>query len=220
LDLGATLLSTGWASGVNAYGTLALLGLLGRAGVGEVPDQLESYPIIVLSSVMFLIEFVTDKVPLLDTAWDAIHTFVRPLIGGAIGWAFGTDADISGFEEVVATGGTGTVALASHSVKASLRLGINFSPEPASNIIVSLAEDGMVALVVVFALEKPVLAAILAVVLLITGGLLVWALATRVQKGVTRFREWRAARSGRAPPASGVPGERSAAGRDGPGADP
>ena len=220
MDLGATLLSTGWASGVNAYGTLALLGLLGRAGVGEVPDQLESYPIIVLSSVMFLIEFVTDKVPLLDSAWDAVHTFIRPLIGGAIGWAFGTDADISSFEEVVATGGTGTVALASHSVKASLRLGINFSPEPASNIIVSLAEDGMVALVVVFALEEPVLAAILAIVLLVTGGALVWALATRIQKGVIRFREWRAARSGRAPPAVGTPGERSGAGPDRPDTDP
>ena len=216
MDLGATLLSTGWASGVNAYGTLALLGLLGRAGVGEVPDQLESYPIIVLSSVMFLIEFVTDKVPLLDTAWDAIHTFIRPVIGGAIGWAFGTDADISGFEEVVATGGTGTVALASHSIKASLRLGINFSPEPASNIIVSLAEDAMVAVVVVFALKEPVLAAILAVVLLVSGGMLVWLLATRIQKGVTRFREWRAARAGRAPPSQGAPGVRDASGPEGP----
>ncbi len=196
MDLGATLLSTGWASGVNAYGTLALLGILGRAGVGEVPDALQSDPVIVLSAVMFAIEFVTDKVPLLDSAWDTVHTIVRPVIGGWIGSAFGTEADLSGFDEVAATGGTGAVALASHSVKAGLRLGINMSPEPASNIIVSLAEDATVALVVVFALEAPVLAAALTVVLLITGGALVWLFAARIQKGVARFREWRASRAG------------------------
>lgn len=192
MDLGATLLSTGWASGVNAYATLALLGILGRAGVGEVPDQLQSDPVIALSAVMFVIEFVTDKVPLVDSAWDVVHTAVRPAIGGAIGAIYGTDADLTGFEEVAAAGGTGTVALASHAVKAGIRLGINTSPEPASNILVSLAEDAMVALMVVFALEEPVLAATLAVVLLLAGGAIVVFAAKRIRRGAQRFREWRA----------------------------
>jgi hypothetical protein len=199
LDLGATLLSTGWASGVNAYGTLALLGLLGRAGIGDVPEALESYPVIVLSSVMFLIEFVTDKVPLLDTAWDSIHTFIRPVIGGWIGSAFGGEADLSGFEEVSATGGTGAVALASHSVKAGLRVGINFSPEPATNIIVSLAEDATVAGVVLLAMEAPELAAAIALFLLVTGGLLVLLLARRIRAGWDRYQRWRAARASPGP---------------------
>ncbi len=192
MDLGATLLSTGWASGVNAYATLALLGILGRAGVGEVPDQLQSDPVIAMSAVMFVIEFVTDKVPLVDSAWDVVHTAVRPAIGGAIGAIYGTDADLTGFEEVAAAGGTGTVALASHAVKAGIRLGINTSPEPASNILVSLAEDAMVALMVVFALEEPVLAATLAVVLLLAGGAIVVFAAKRIRRGAQRFREWRA----------------------------
>ncbi|MGI9019909.1 MAG: DUF4126 domain-containing protein [Solirubrobacterales bacterium] len=200
MDLGATLLSTGWASGVNAYATLALLGILGRAGVGEVPDQLQSNPVIALSAVMFLVEFVTDKVPLLDSAWDVIHTAVRPAIGGAIGAVFGTDAGLSGFEEVLAAGGTGTTALASHAVKASLRLGINLSPEPASNILVSLAEDATVAGVVLLALEAPELAAAIAIVLLVSGGLLVWFLAGRIRAGYARFQARRAERAGRSPP--------------------
>ncbi|HEX5956834.1 MAG TPA: DUF4126 domain-containing protein [Solirubrobacterales bacterium] len=200
MDLGATLLSTGWASGVNAYATLALLGILGRAGVGEVPEQLQSDPVIALSAVMFVIEFVTDKVPLLDSAWDVVHTAVRPAIGGAIGAIFGTDADLSGLEEVGAAGGTGTVALASHAVKAGIRLGINTSPEPASNIFVSLAEDATVALMVVFALEEPVLAATVAVVLLLAVGAIVIFAAKRIRRGAARLREWRARRSGRAPP--------------------
>jgi hypothetical protein len=202
VDLGATLISTGWASGVNAYATLALLGILGRAGVGEVPEQLQSDPVIVLSAVMFMIEFVTDKVPLLDSAWDVVHTAVRPAIGGAIGAVFGTDADLSGLEEVGAAGGTGTVALASHAVKAGIRLGINTSPEPASNVFVSLAEDATVALMVVFALEEPVLAATIAVILLLAGGALVVFAAKRIRRGAERLREWRARRAGGPSPPS------------------
>jgi hypothetical protein len=200
VDLGATLLSTGWASGVNAYGTVAILGLLGRAGVGEVPEALESYPIIALASVMFVIEFVTDKVPLLDTAWDSVHTFIRPVIGGWIGSAFGTEADLSGFEEISATGGTGLVALASHAVKAGLRVGINLSPEPASNIIASLAEDATVAGVVVLAMEAPEVAAAIALILLVTGALLLWVLHNRIRAGWAKYQAWRARRNPPAPP--------------------
>jgi hypothetical protein len=195
MDLGATLLSTGWASGVNAYGTLAMLGLLGRAGIGDVPEALESYPVIVLSSVMFLVEFVTDKIPLLDTAWDSVHTFIRPAIGGWIGSAFGAEADLSGLEELSATGGTGAVALASHAVKAGLRVGINLSPEPASNVIASLAEDATVAGMVVLAMEAPEIAAAIAVVLLCAGALLVVLLAKRIRAGWAKYRAWRERRS-------------------------
>jgi len=194
VDLVATLFSTGWASGVNAYGTVALLGLLGRAGVGEVPDTLESDPVIVAAAVMFAIEFVTDKVPYLDNLWDVAHTFVRPLAGGAVGALFAGDANVSTLDEVLSAGGSGTTALLSHSVKAGMRLGINTSPEPASNILLSLTEDGLVALVIVFALEQPVLAAAIAAALLISSGALVIYLAKRIRAG------WRRLRAGREPP--------------------
>lgn len=198
MDLATTVFSTGWASGVNAYATVALLGLLGRAGVGEVPEPIQSDPAIAVALVMFAIEFVTDKVPYLDNAWDALHTAVRPAIGSVVGAAFAGDAQVSGIDEVLAAGGSGATALASHAVKAGLRLGINTSPEPFSNVLASLAEDGAVAVVVVFALQNPELAAVIAAVLLALGAGLVVYLAKRIRRGLTRVRQRR-----RDPPPAG-----------------
>ena len=107
MDLAATLFSTGWASGVNAYATVALLGLAGRAGVGEVPSDLESDPVIFVASAMFLVEFVTDKIPWLDSIWDSVHTVIRPLIAVVLGFQFGGEEGISGIEEALGAGGRG-----------------------------------------------------------------------------------------------------------------
>ena len=81
MDLIPTLLSSGWASGVNAYLTVLVLGLGGRAGVAEVPEQLTETPVLAVAAVMFAVEFVTDKIPYLDNTWDAISTLIRPVIG-------------------------------------------------------------------------------------------------------------------------------------------
>jgi hypothetical protein len=197
VDLLTTLFSTGWASGVNAYATVALLGILGRAGVGDVPEPLQSDPAIAAASIMYLIEFVTDKIPYLDNVWDAIHTVVRPTIASGIGAVYGVDADLDALDEAFAVGGSGATALASHAVKAAIRLGINTSPEPASNIIVSLAEDGAVAGVILLVVEHPVIAAVIAAVLLLVGVALVVFIAKRVRRGLARWRERR-----RGPPPS------------------
>jgi hypothetical protein len=197
VELVPTVISAGWASGVNAYLTVALLGLLGRAGVGEVPDELQRDGVIAIALVMFAIEFVTDKVPWLDSAWDTVHTIVRPAIGSAVGADFASVADVSGFEEVLAGGTSGSLALASHAVKASLRLGINTSPEPFSNIVVSLLEDLAVAGVITLALEYPVAAAAIALGLLGAGIALVVLLGATVKRGLRRLRERRIAREGR-----------------------
>jgi hypothetical protein len=197
VDLLTTLFSTGWASGVNAYATVALLGILGRAGVGDVPEPLQSDPAIAAASIMYLIEFVTDKIPYLDNVWDAIHTVVRPTIASGIGAVYGVDADLDALDEAFAVGGSGATALASHAVKAAIRLGINTSPEPASNIIVSLAEDGAVAGVILLVVEHPVVAAVIAAVLLLAGVALVVFIAKRVRRGLARWRERR-----RGPPPS------------------
>jgi len=194
MDLVPTLISSGWASGVNAYLTVVLMSLLGRAGVGDVPEELQSDGVLVAAVVLYAIEFVVDKVPLLDSAWDVLHTAVRPGIAGAIGVALGGEAGAVGVEEVFAGGGAGAMAFASHAVKAGIRLGVNSSPEPASNIIVSLLEDALVAGVVILALEHPVPAAIIAVLLLAAGAALVVFLAKRIRRGVRYVRERLAAK--------------------------
>ena len=185
----ATIFSTGWTSGINSYATVLVLALLGRAGVGGVPDGLDQDWVLYGSAAMFAVEFVTDKVPFLDSAWDSIHTVVRPLIGAVLGFSFAGESGVDGVEEALGAGTAGITALASHYVKAGLRLGVNTSPEPASNILVSLVEDGVVAVVAVLAIEYPELAAAIAAVCLITGALLLLLLWTKVVRpGWVRLR--------------------------------
>lgn len=189
MELVSTLVSAGWASGVNAYLTVALMSLLGRAGVGDVPEDLQQDGVLYAAIVMYAIEFVADKVPLFDSAWDAVHTIIRPAIASALGVELGGDMGAVGVEEVFAGGGAGALAFASHAVKASIRLAVNTSPEPASNIGVSLLEDGMVAGVTILALEHPVPAAVIAVVLLVIGIALAVFLAKRVRRAWRYLRE-------------------------------
>ena len=203
MDLAATLFSTGWASGVNAYGTVMLLSLLGRAGVGEVPDTIESDPVLIGSIVMFAIEFVVDKTPYLDSVWDTIHTIVRPAVAVVLGFQFGGESGVSGIEEALGAGGSGLTALASHGVKAGLRLGINASPEPASNIGASLIEDGLVAAVVLLVINHPEIAAALAAVLLVAGISLIVFLWRRIRDALKRRRARR--RGGYAGPSTERP---------------
>jgi Domain of unknown function (DUF4126) len=196
MDLVSTLFGTGWAAGVNSYATVALLGLLGRAGVGEVPAPLESDGVIAAASVMYAIEFVVDKVPILDNAWDVGHTVIRPAIASLVGVGFAGDANVGAIDEALAGGESGVTALASHGVKAGLRLGINASPEPFSNILASLAEDGLVAAVTALVLEKPEIAAAIAAILLVLGILLVTYIVKRIRRGLRNLED----RFGRAPP--------------------
>lgn len=196
MELVSTLVSAGWASGVNAYLTVALMSLLGRAGVGDVPEELQQDGVLYAALAMYAIEFVTDKVPLLDSAWDAVHTIVRPAIASAVGVELGGEAGAVGVEEVFAGGGAGAMAFASHAVKAGIRLAVNTSPEPASNIAVSLLEDGMVAGVTILALEHPVPAAVVAVILLALGIALALFLAKRIRRAVHFLRERLRTRSG------------------------
>lgn len=196
MDLVPPLISAGWASGVNADLTVALLSLLGRAGVGEVPDELQRDGVLIAALAMFAVEFVTDKVPWIDSVWDTVHTIVRPAIGSAVGVDFASVADVSGLEQALAGGGSGAMAFASHAVKASLRLGINASPEPFTNIGASLLEDLAVAGVIVLALEHPVPAAIIAVILLATGIVLALMVASRIRRGLDKLRGRRIAGGG------------------------
>ena len=199
MDLTATIFSSGWAAGVNSYATVAVLSLLGRSGAIGVPEQLESDRVLYIAIALFMVEFVTDKIPFVDTLWDSIHTVIRPLIGSWLGFSFTDDAGVSQLDDALGGGGAGLTALASHGVKAGLRLGINTSPEPASNIIASLTEDSLVLVVAYFAIENPVLAAAIAFVLLVAGIALVIFLWRRIRAAWRRYRQWRHRRR-RGPP--------------------
>ncbi len=194
MELLPTLIATGWASGVNAYATLLVLGIGGRAGLGveAVPEELTTNPVLIAAGVMYAIEFVADKIPIVDSVWDIAHTLIRPFIGGFIGVEFASADNLSGFDQALAGGGTGALALASHGVKASFRLGLNASPEPFTNIGASIAEDFAVAAVTAFALEQPEIAAVIAIVLLLIGICLVILVWKGIRKAWPVVRErWR-----------------------------
>ena len=109
LDLVPTLISSGWASGVNAWATVLVLGLMGRAGIGTeaVPEQLEQTPVLAFAGVMYVVEFVADKVPLFDSVWDLGQTVIRPAIGAWVGYEFAGADGASSFDQALAGGGTG-----------------------------------------------------------------------------------------------------------------
>jgi Domain of unknown function (DUF4126) len=203
MELVPTLISSGWASGVNAWATVLVLGLMGRAGIGTeaVPAQLTETPVLAFCGVMYAVEFVADKVPLFDSVWDVGQTLFRPAIGAWVGYEFAGADGASSFDQAVAGAGTGALALVSHAVKATVRLGINASPEPFTNIAASIGEDFAVAGVTALALQQPEVAAAIAIVLLV-GGI---ALAFLVWKGVRRawaLVKERYGRRARAGPAS------------------
>ena len=186
-DLLPWVFTSGWASGVNAYAVVLALGLLGRfAGVDAVPPALERTDILIGAAVLYGMEFVADKIPLIDSTWDAVHTAIRPAIGAAIGLLLAGEA--SNLQQALAAAAGGLTALASHAVKAGLRAAVNTSPEPASNMAVSVAEDATVAGVISLAVVAPWVAAGIAAVLLAIGITLVVALASRIRRARQRRR--------------------------------
>jgi hypothetical protein len=183
--------TSGWASGVNAYATVLLLGLLGRfAGLDAVPAGLERTDVLAAAAVLYAVEFVADKIPYVDSTWDTVHTAIRPTVGTVIGLLIAGDAATLDQAVLAATGGV--TALLSHLVKAGLRLAVNTSPEPASNIGVSLVEDFSVAGVIAVAVAAPWVAAGIAAVLLALGITLVVLLAKRIRRARERWRARRA----------------------------
>ncbi|MEV4612823.1 DUF4126 domain-containing protein [Kitasatospora sp. NPDC049258] len=191
--------TSGWASGINAYAVVLLLGLFGRfGGADSVPPVLERTDVLVAACLLFLCEAVADKIPYVDTVWDGIHTVIRPAAGATVA-ALMASHDPGSLGEVAAGAVGGTTALVSHLVKASLRMAVNTSPEPASNIIVSLLEDLSVAGVVTLAIFHPWVAASVAAVLLALGVLLVLFAVSRIRRFLQRRKERRAARTATAP---------------------
>ena len=181
--------TSGWASGINAYAVVLLLGVFGATGLSDdVPESLQCPEILVTAGVLFLCEAVADKIPYVDSVWDSVHTVIRPVAGAVVGALL---AGQSGSLPDLAAGAIGgSTALASHTVKAGTRMAINTSPEPFSNVIMSTAEDLGVAGILTFAMFHPAAAAIIAGVLLLAGLVALCFLVSRIR----RFRRRRAQR--------------------------
>ena len=154
-------------SGVNLYATVAILGLAARYDWVYLPPQYEVFAtdwIIGLALLLYVIEFIADKIPWVDSVWDSVHTFIRP-VGGAL-VAAGTVGDASPTFEIVMALLGGTIAAGSHFTKASTRVAANASPEPFSNWALSFVEDAFVIGLGLLALRYPVAAFIVTVLIL------------------------------------------------------
>ncbi|MBA2531350.1 MAG: DUF4126 domain-containing protein [Nocardioidaceae bacterium] len=190
MELLPAVFSSGWASGVNAYLVVLALGFWGRAtGADAVPDALMRTDVLVAAGAMFAIEFVTDKIPYVDSLWDTVSTAIRPTVGAIIGLLLAGDAS-SVEQATMATVGGGS-ALASHLVKAGIRLAVNGSPEPVSNVSVSLGEDVTVAGVVTLVVFHPWWALGISATLLVLGIVIVVLLLRWVRQGWRRRNERR-----------------------------
>ncbi len=169
-------LGTSFASGLNLYATVAAAGLLQHFGVVHLPTQLEvlANPIVMgFALLLFLIEFIADKIPYVDSVWDAVHTFIRPPAAAFLSYS----AFAGGVPEewrVAAALLAGSVALTSHSAKATTRAAANVSPEPFSNWALSLTEDSLAVFLSWMAAAHPLVTAGIVVVLMIFAVLLIW----------------------------------------------
>lgn len=192
MDPVGLIAGSGWASGINLYLVVVMLGAAGRLGWTDIPEVLTRTDVMVVAGVLFVVEFFADKVPYLDNVWDAIHTFVRPLGAAAIGAVIAGDAESIGaaLGAVVA----GALALDAHAAKATTRVAANTSPEPVSNIFLSVFEDVGVALLVVLAVTFPVIAIAVVILLVIAASAITIWLWRAARRG------WRAIREGRSNP--------------------
>jgi hypothetical protein len=184
------IFTSGWASGINAYAVVLLLGVFGATGLSdEVPEALQRPDVLIAAGVLFLCEAVADKIPYVDSAWDAVHTVIRPVTGAVVAALLAGQS--GSLPELTAGAVGGSTALVSHLIKAGTRMAVNTSPEPFSNIVVSLAEDLGVAALITLAIFHPVAAAVIVGVLLIAGLLLLLFLVSRIRRFLRRRAERR-----------------------------
>jgi Domain of unknown function (DUF4126) len=172
-------------SGVNLYATVAILGLAARYHWVALPPQYDVFAsewVIGIALVLYLVEFVADKIPWVDSLWDSIHTVIRPLGGALV--AVATLGDQSPTLQAAVALLGGTIAAGSHLTKASTRVAANASPEPFSNWILSLLEDLFVVGLGLLALKYPVAALVVTILILVT-------IAMMIRWIVGKLRGWR-----------------------------
>jgi len=182
-ELFAVLAAIAFAAGLNVYATVAVLGLLARFGHVPLPPSLqllETWPIIAAASVLFTIEFFADKIPAFDLIWSALHTFIRVPVAALL--AYGATRQLTPAQQLLAAALGAAIALAAHGGKTALRAAVTPSPEPFSNITLSLAEDALAISLTWLATRHPYAAAAIALALLAVIALLARAVIQAMRK--------------------------------------
>jgi hypothetical protein len=172
-----------WASGINVYAVIFMLGVLGSTGYMTLPAELEilTNPVVIAAAgLMYFIEFFADKMPGVDTGWDAIHTFIRIPAGATLAAAALGDMDPA--VQIAAFIVGGGLAATSHATKAGSRVVINISPEPVTNWTASIVEDLVVFAGLWTALNYPVVFLVLLVLFLVTAAWLLPKLWRGIRK--------------------------------------
>ena len=187
----ALAMGASWVSGINLYAAVATLGLLGRFAHLDLPGDLDivtNWWVIGVALGMYVVEFFADKVPLIDSAWDALHTFIRIPAGAVLAAASFGDFDKG--VQVIAFLVGGGLALSSHGAKAATRAAINTSPEPASNIVASLAEDVVAVGSILLAWFLPVAVIVIIVIAVIASIVLVPRIVRYMRGVIARLRNF------------------------------
>jgi hypothetical protein len=192
-DILTVVIAASFAAGLNVYATVATLGLLSHAHAVQLPPALHllgSWPVILVCAVLFGLEFFADKIPVFDLLWNALNTFVKVPVATLL--SYGAAQHLSpGLQIAVAALG-GIIALAAHGSKLAIRTAVTPSPEPFSNIALSLAEDVAAISLTWFATRHPITAAIIAAICLLLAILairfLVRALRRLFQQARTVFQ--------------------------------
>ena len=167
-ELFALIAAIGFAAGLNLYATVAVLGLLAHFGHLPLPpglQLLEGWPIILASLALFGVEFFADKVPAFDLIWNALHTFIRVPVAGLL--AYQATSQLTPEHQLMATLLGAVVALAAHGGKTAVRAAVTPSPEPFSNIALSLGEDGLAIGLTWLATRHPYMAGTLAAIFVV-----------------------------------------------------
>src|SRR2546430_15580958 len=167
-QLAALVVATSFASGLNVYATVATLGLLARADIVALPPSLAlvtNWWVIGASVALYLVEFVADKIPAVDLVWNALQTFVRVPVAALL--AYGATVQLSFGEQLIATTAGALIALAAHGGKTAARVAVTPSPEPFSNIALSIGEDALAVFITWLAVRHPFWAAGIAALLLV-----------------------------------------------------
>lgn len=181
------------AAGVNLYATVAILGLASRFGWVDLPERFAMFDnnvVIALAATLYIVEFFADKIPWVDSAWDAVHTAIRPVGGALIAVAsLGEAGQGVPMSEVLMALLGGSVAAGAHLTKASTRAAVNTSPEPVSNWVLSISEDMFVVGLGALAINYPVAAFAVASVLIVLIACFLGVISRTAWRWLSRRRE-------------------------------
>jgi len=183
IDTLGLALGAAWTAGINLYATVAVLGLLQRYELARLPGELEVLAnpwVIGVALALYVVEFFADKIPYVDTVWDALHTFIRVPAGAVL--ALAATAELHPAVRVVALLMGGTLALSTHGTKATVRAAANTSPEPFSNWALSVGEDVLAIGAAVLAVFSPLAILVVVLVFLIAAAWLLPKIIRRLRR--------------------------------------